>query len=138
MSDTENKLQRTEAQWRDQLGDEQYQVCREKGTERAFTGKYWDSREVGTYTCAGCGEPLFSSQSKYDAGCGWPSFSAPSNSDCVSEYVDSSAGMMRTEVVCSKCDTHLGHVFPDGPPETGLRYCINSVSLGFDNKADKD
>lgn len=138
MSDAENKIQRTEAQWRDQLGDEQYHVCREKGTEGAFTGKYWDSREVGTYTCAGCGEPLFSSQSKYDAGCGWPSFSAPSNSDCVSEHVDSSAGMMRTEVVCSKCDTHLGHVFPDGPPETGLRYCINSASLGFDNKADKD
>ncbi len=138
MSETENKITKTEAQWRQQLSDEQYRVCREKGTEQAFTGKYWDSKEEGTYRCAGCGELLFSSQTKYDSGCGWPSFYAPSNSDCVSEQVDNSGGMMRTEVVCSKCDTHLGHVFPDGPAETGLRYCINSASLGFDNKVDED
>jgi peptide-methionine (R)-S-oxide reductase len=136
MSEAENKIPKTEAQWRQKLSDEQYRVCREKGTEQAFSGEYWDSKEEGMYRCAGCGEPLFSSQTKYDSGCGWPSFYAPSNSECVSEQVDNSQGMMRTEVVCSNCDTHLGHVFPDGPPETGLRYCINSASLGFDNEED--
>ncbi|MFM1896965.1 MAG: hypothetical protein RLZZ385_2039 [Pseudomonadota bacterium] len=127
------KITRSEQEWRQLLGDEAYHICREKGTERAFTGQYWDHKESGTYRCAGCGEPLFSSGTKYDSGCGWPSFFAPAGSELIDEHLDTSHGMRRIEVTCSKCGSHLGHVFPDGPPqETGLRYCINSASLRFE------
>jgi|TARA_B100000959_G_scaffold278642_2_gene337348 peptide-methionine (R)-S-oxide reductase len=136
VNDSGDKVEKTAAEWQDLPDQEQYRVCREKGTERAFTGKYCDTKEAGTYTCVCCGEPLFSSESKYDSGSGWPSFYAPANPDCVEEHADNSLGMTRTEVVCRQCDSHLGHVFPDGPPETGLRYCINSASLGFTGKAE--
>jgi len=127
-----------EAQWRKELDPERYHVLREKGTERAFTGKYWDLKDKGMYHCAACGEPLFSSETKYDSGSGWPSFYAPSDENNVDELSDHSHGMVRTEVVCKKCESHLGHVFPDGPQDkTGLRYCINSASLDF-SKADED
>ncbi|MEX2132122.1 MAG: peptide-methionine (R)-S-oxide reductase MsrB [Pseudohongiellaceae bacterium] len=127
------RIVKTEQEWRQLLGEEGYRVCREKGTERAFTGKYWNTKEPGVYRCAGCGELLFSSATKFDSGCGWPSFFAPADSKTVTEHTDNSFGMHRVEVVCSNCDSHLGHVFPDGPKEeTGLRYCINSASLKFD------
>ena len=131
------KVIKSEAQWRDELEPESFHVCREKGTERAFTGKYWDMKEQGTYHCIACGEPLFLSETKYDSGCGWPSFFQPASPERVEEHADRSHGMMRTEVVCSRCDSHLGHVFPDGPPETGLRYCINSASLQFEKNQKK-
>ena len=121
-----------EQHWRARLDAEQYHILREKGTERAFTGKYWNLQDAGIYRCAACGAELFSSTAKYDSGTGWPSFHAPVHADSVSEIPDHSQGMMRTEVVCTRCDSHLGHVFPDGPPQTGLRYCINSRSLDFD------
>ena len=136
MSDSENKIEKTTAEWRELLGSEQFRVCRERGTERAFTGKYLDMKEAGSYTCACCEKVLFDSRTKYDSGSGWPSFYEPANSNCVQEYVDNSLGMERTEVVCSQCDSHLGHVFPDGPAETSLRYCINSASLGFAKKTE--
>lgn len=122
----------TDADWRARLTPEQYHVCREKGTERAFTGAYHDTKTPGTYRCVACGEPLFSSRSKYDSGSGWPSFWEPLAPGAVGEEVDRSYGMMRTEVHCARCGSHLGHVFPDGPRPTGLRYCINSVALTLD------
>mgnify|MGYP001078061169 CR=1 FL=1 len=122
--------------WRDRLNSDEYHVLREKGTERAFTGEYWDCNESGVYRCRGCGEPLFESDSKFDAGCGWPSFDKPMNTDTIAEERDSSHGMIRTEVLCQNCGGHLGHVFPDGPTDTGLRYCINSLSIKLDKETE--
>ena len=118
-----------EAAWREQLTAEEFYVLREKGTERAFTGEYWNVWENGSYHCRGCGELLFRSDTKFDAGCGWPSFDRPAIEGVVAEARDASHGMIRTEVLCQKCGGHLGHVFPDGPTETGQRYCINSLSI---------
>ncbi len=125
------KVEKTEQEWKQQLSDDQFAVCRLAGTERAFTGKYWNHKAKGVYTCACCHTPLFESVTKYDSGSGWPSFFQPLNGEVIREKRDSSHGMIRTEVLCAACDAHLGHVFPDGPPPTGLRYCINSVSLDF-------
>lgn len=122
--------------WRDRLNSDEYHVLREKGTERAFTGEYWDCEESGVYRCRGCGEPLFESDSKFDAGCGWPSFDKPVKSDMIAEERDTSHGMIRTEVLCQNCGGHLGHVFPDGPTDTGLRYCINSLSIKLDKESE--
>ena len=126
------KVIKSEQQWRELLSPESYQVTRQKGTERAFTGEYWDHFQPGIYTCVACGTPLFASDTKFDAGCGWPSYFEPLNPQNVREETDTSHGMTRNEVLCNVCDAHLGHVFPDGPPPTGLRYCINSLSLRFD------
>jgi peptide-methionine (R)-S-oxide reductase len=126
------KIVKPDAQWRAELSPEQYQVTRLKGTERAFTGRYWDTTTHGIYRCVCCGTALFASDTKFDAGCGWPSYFEPINPDYVREEPDTSHGMVRTEVMCAICDAHLGHVFPDGPPPTGLRYCINSLSLNFE------
>ena len=122
----------TEQELRDRLTPEQYHVTQEAGTERAFTGAYWDDKRVGTYRCVVCGEPLFSSTTKYDSGSGWPSFTQPMEGESVTEHRDISFGMIRTESRCAKCGAHLGHVFPDGPGPNGLRYCINSASLDLD------
>jgi peptide-methionine (R)-S-oxide reductase len=126
------KIEKTDAQWREQLSPQEYFVARQKGTERAFTGRYWNHAEFGIYRCIGCGTPLFASDTKFDAGCGWPSYFEPIDPARVREQTDESHGMIRTEVLCNICDSHLGHVFPDGPPPTGLRYCINSLSLQFE------
>lgn len=126
-----DKVQKTEQEWKQELSADQFAVCRLAGTERAFTGKYWDHKDKGVYVCACCGTPLFTSVTKYDSGSGWPSFFQPLQADVIRENRDSSHGMVRTEVLCGACDAHLGHVFPDGPPPTGLRYCINSLSLDF-------
>ena len=123
---------RSDAEWRKTLSPEQYEVLRRKGTERPFTGKYYDSKEEGVYRCAGCGSPLFDSDAKFDSGTGWPSYCQPVSQGAVDTGEDRSHGMVRTEVRCSRCGGHLGHVFPDGPEPTGLRYCINSVSLDFE------
>jgi peptide-methionine (R)-S-oxide reductase len=123
------KIAKTEAEWRAELTPEQYHVLREKGTERPYTGEYDHTFEEGSYTCAGCGARLFASEAKYDSGCGWPAFYAPAGDEAVEEETDVSYGMTRTEVMCAACGGHLGHVFPDGPQPTGLRYCINSAAL---------
>jgi peptide-methionine (R)-S-oxide reductase len=127
-------VQKTEAQWRAELDPDAYRVLREKGTEAPFTGEYDHVFEPGTYHCAGCGAELFASDAKYDSGCGWPAFSAPADADAVEEESDTAYGMVRTEVLCSSCGGHLGHVFPDGPKPTGLRYCINSAALKLEEK----
>lgn len=134
-SDTPEK---NDDQWREKLTPEQYAVTREAGTERAFTGPWLDEHRAGTFKCVCCGEPLFRSETKYESGSGWPSFYAPIDKDAVGEHTDESHNMRRTEVVCAKCDAHLGHVFPDGPRPTGLRYCMNGTALDFDPDASKD
>jgi peptide-methionine (R)-S-oxide reductase len=128
------KVEKSEEEWRRELTPEQYAVCRQKGTERAFTGAYWDHHGSGTYRCVACKAPLFSSETKFDSGSGWPSFTQPVADERVAAETDLSHGMRRTEVMCANCGAHLGHVFDDGPAPTGQRYCINSVSLDFDPK----
>ncbi len=125
-------IRKSSREWREMLTPEQYRVTRKGGTERAFTGEYWACKEDGTYMCVCCGQPLFESSAKYDSGTGWPSFDRPAAAASVEEREDRSLFMRRTEVVCSRCDAHLGHVFPDGPETTGLRYCINSAALNLD------
>ena len=129
-----DKIEKSEDEWRKQLNAEQYRVLREHGTEPAYTGAYFATKDPGRYRCAACGYELFSSLAKFDSGTGWPSFTTPLEPDAVETQSDSSYGMVRTEVHCARCGSHLGHVFPDGPKPTGLRYCINSVSLDFDQE----
>lgn len=133
--DKPREIRKTDAEWRAQLDAEQYAVARQGGTERAFTGKYWDHFEPGNYHCIGCGTPLFAASAKFDAGCGWPSYSEPINATVVERLVDRSHGMTRVEVRCNRCGSHLGHVFNDGPAPTGERFCINSASVDFKTTA---
>ncbi|GAB3380597.1 peptide-methionine (R)-S-oxide reductase MsrB [Spongiibacter taiwanensis] len=128
------KIEKTDAQWRAELPEDVFQVCRKKGTERPFTGEYYQEKGEGVYRCRCCGEALFESSTKYDSGSGWPSFYAPADEQALGVNRDTSHGMVREEVVCARCDAHLGHVFGDGPAPTGLRYCINSLSLTLDRK----
>jgi peptide-methionine (R)-S-oxide reductase len=132
-----DKVQKTDAEWRRQLSDEEYQVTRKKGTERAFTGKYWNTHKQGVFHCVCCGEPLFDSDTKFDSGTGWPSFYAPVDESKVALETDESYGMARTEAMCRRCEAHLGHVFPDGPKPTGLRFCINSAALRLEENEKK-
>lgn len=127
------KIEKSEQEWREQLTPEQFQVARNNGTERAFTGPYWDSKEPGLYRCVCCNKPLFRSDTKFDSGTGWPSFFQPVEPDAVETHADRSHFMVRTEVRCADCESHLGHVFEDGPPPTGLRYCLNGHALAFDH-----
>jgi peptide-methionine (R)-S-oxide reductase len=129
-----DEVKLSDEEWRQKLTPDQFRILRQKGTERAFTGAYWNEHREGRYRCAGCGEELFASDTKFDSGCGWPSFTAPAAETKVAEQRDTTHGMVRTEVLCARCGGHLGHVFPDGPGPTGLRYCINSASLAFEEK----
>jgi peptide-methionine (R)-S-oxide reductase len=129
-----DKVEKSDAEWRQQLSPEEYKVLRKKGTERAFTGEYWNTKTPGTYHCRACGQPLFSAETKFESGTGWPSFWQPIEPGAVAEESDNSFFMRRTEVLCGRCHSHLGHVFPDGPDPTGLRYCMNSLSLKLEPK----
>jgi peptide-methionine (R)-S-oxide reductase len=129
-----HEIEKSDSEWREQLSDEEFRVCRLKGTEAPFSGNYWNDWTDGIYRCTCCGETLFEADTKFDAGCGWPSFYQPANAQSIEEQRDSSHGMIRTEVTCRRCGAHLGHVFNDGPQPTGLRYCINSVSIKLDPK----
>lgn len=132
MTGQKEKIIKSDAEWRQILTPEQYRVARQQGTERAFTGPYWNEHRAGLYSCVSCGKPLFRSETKFDSGTGWPSFYAPVEADNVEEHVDRTHGMVRTEALCARCDAHLGHIFPDGPRPTGLRYCMNGTALKFE------